>query len=196
LPAPLPSAPAAATSVKLELRLQRLPSGPERAKPDEQKLKRIVSGVSGGQPEPSGYAQAVTAWQGTGAAGCLHINFTNIDQDFLGHCGSRWTGSSKPQPQKQTNLKNKLVNISCRVQQVDPYEAEVDWFTRDLELHPLSSAPEPKRRFQPSKWEEKKCASVPCPGHSLNSCWQISLPSVSEAHADAELLTTVGTCRP
>lgn len=40
--------------------------------------------------------------------------------------------------------------------QVNPYEPEVDWFTRDVELHPLSSAPEPKRRFQPSKWEEKK----------------------------------------
>ena len=44
---------------------------------------------------------------------------------------------------------------------MDEHEAEVDWFTRDLELHPLSSAPEPKRRFQPSKWEEKKCAPVP-----------------------------------
>ncbi len=40
---------------------------------------------------------------------------------------------------------------------MNPYEPEVDWFTRDLELHPLSSAPEPKRRFLPSKWEEKKC---------------------------------------
>jgi ribosome biogenesis protein ERB1 len=45
--------------------------------------------------------------------------------------------------------------------QVNPYEPEVDWFTRDVELHPLSSMPEPKRRFQPSKWEEKKCVLVP-----------------------------------
>lgn len=40
--------------------------------------------------------------------------------------------------------------------EVDPHLPEDDWFTRDLQLHPLSSAPEPKRRFQPSKWEEKK----------------------------------------
>ena len=42
--------------------------------------------------------------------------------------------------------------------QVDPFEPEIDWFTRDKEIHPLSAAPEPKRRFMPSKWEEKKCA--------------------------------------
>jgi len=39
---------------------------------------------------------------------------------------------------------------------VNPYEPEADWFTRDVEIHPLHSAPEPKRRFMPSKWEEKK----------------------------------------
>ena len=40
--------------------------------------------------------------------------------------------------------------------EVNPYEPEVDWFTRDVEPMPLSAAPEPKRRFIPSKWEEKK----------------------------------------
>lgn len=40
--------------------------------------------------------------------------------------------------------------------EVDPFEPEVDWFTRDVEVMPLSGAPEPKRRFIPSKWEEKK----------------------------------------
>ena len=40
--------------------------------------------------------------------------------------------------------------------QVNPFEPEEDWFTKDEEIHPLSSAPEPKRRFMPSKWEEKK----------------------------------------
>ena len=40
--------------------------------------------------------------------------------------------------------------------EVNPYEPEVDWFTRDVEVMPLSAAPEPKRRFVPSKWEEKK----------------------------------------
>ena len=27
-------------------------------------------------------------------------------------------------------------------------------------LHPFSSAPEPKRRFQPSKWEAKKVVAL------------------------------------
>jgi len=41
--------------------------------------------------------------------------------------------------------------------QVNPYEPEVDWFTREPEIHSLHQGPEPKRRFMPSKWEEKKC---------------------------------------
>jgi len=40
---------------------------------------------------------------------------------------------------------------------VNPYEPEVDWFTREPEIHSLHQGPEPKRRFMPSKWEEKKC---------------------------------------
>ncbi|CAN8286378.1 unnamed protein product [Cochlearia groenlandica] len=38
----------------------------------------------------------------------------------------------------------------------DPYAPYVDWFKWDDSIHPLSSAPEPKRRFIPSKWEAKK----------------------------------------
>lgn len=36
---------------------------------------------------------------------------------------------------------------------MQPY---VDWFAWDGAKHPLSSAPEPKRRFIESKWENKK----------------------------------------
>ncbi|CAL9193902.1 ribosome biogenesis protein BOP1 homolog [Musa acuminata AAA Group] len=39
---------------------------------------------------------------------------------------------------------------------VDPYAPYVDWFVWDDKGHPLSNAPEPKRRFVPSKWEQKK----------------------------------------
>ncbi|CAL0320749.1 unnamed protein product [Lupinus luteus] len=38
----------------------------------------------------------------------------------------------------------------------DPYPDYVDWFKWDDAKHPLSNAPEPKRRFIPSKWEAKK----------------------------------------
>ncbi|KAK1260134.1 hypothetical protein QJS04_geneDACA002288 [Acorus gramineus] len=38
----------------------------------------------------------------------------------------------------------------------DPYAPYVDWFTWEDKKFPLSNAPEPKRRFIPSKWEHKK----------------------------------------
>ncbi|CAG8590881.1 13526_t:CDS:2, partial [Acaulospora colombiana] len=40
----------------------------------------------------------------------------------------------------------------------DPYEPTVEWFTGKgkEEIMPLSAAPEPKRRFVPSKWEKQK----------------------------------------
>ncbi|KAL5702799.1 Ribosome biogenesis protein 1 [Ranunculus cassubicifolius] len=40
--------------------------------------------------------------------------------------------------------------------EADPYAPYVDWFKWDDAKHPLSNAPEPKRRFTPSKWEDKK----------------------------------------
>lgn len=40
--------------------------------------------------------------------------------------------------------------------EVDPYAPYVDWFNWEDKGHPLSNAPEPKRRFIPSKWEYKK----------------------------------------
>ncbi|RLN03441.1 hypothetical protein C2845_PM13G11410 [Panicum miliaceum] len=43
---------------------------------------------------------------------------------------------------------------------VDPYPEYVDWFEYEDKGHPLSSAPEPKRRFVPSKWEQKKVVKL------------------------------------
>ena len=43
--------------------------------------------------------------------------------------------------------------------QVQPY---VDWFKWDDSKHPLSNAPEPKRRFIPSKSESKLVRHVKC----------------------------------
>lgn len=43
----------------------------------------------------------------------------------------------------------------------DPYEPTIEWFTGKgkEEVMPLSAAPEPKRRWVPSKWEKQKvCA--------------------------------------
>lgn len=43
---------------------------------------------------------------------------------------------------------------------VDPYPDYVDWFEYEDKGHPLSNAPEPKRRFVPSKWEQKKVVKL------------------------------------
>ncbi|KAJ4766660.1 hypothetical protein LUZ62_077035 [Rhynchospora pubera] len=44
--------------------------------------------------------------------------------------------------------------------EVNPYEDYVDWFEYEDKGHPLSNAPEPKRRFIPSKWEQKRVANL------------------------------------
>ena len=43
----------------------------------------------------------------------------------------------------------------------NPYEPLVEWFTGEgkQEVMPLSAAPEPKRRWVPSKWEKQKVRS-------------------------------------
>jgi ribosome biogenesis protein ERB1 len=43
---------------------------------------------------------------------------------------------------------------------IDPYEDLVDWYTNEEDRFPMQNAPEPKRRFMPSKWEEKKIVKL------------------------------------
>jgi ribosome biogenesis protein ERB1 len=52
----------------------------------------------------------------------------------------------------------------------DPYEPMTEWFTGKgkEELMPLSAAPEPKRRWVPSKWEKKKVCFSSYRGTPLN----------------------------
>ena len=38
---------------------------------------------------------------------------------------------------------------------IDPFEPEDDYYTRHRLVSPINAAPEPKRRFMPSKWEER-----------------------------------------
>ena len=40
--------------------------------------------------------------------------------------------------------------------QVDPFPEYNDYFSGDVQIHPVLNLPEPKRRFVRSKWEEKK----------------------------------------
>ncbi|KAI8872849.1 BOP1NT-domain-containing protein [Ramicandelaber brevisporus] len=65
--------------------------------------------------------------------------------------------------QKDIKLTDEELEIIRRLQgnafpdaTFDPYEPTVEWFTSKVEEMPLSSAPEPKRRFLPSKHEHQR----------------------------------------
>ncbi|KAL2473761.1 Transducin/WD40 repeat-like superfamily protein [Forsythia ovata] len=57
---------------------------------------------------------------------------------------------------EDTKLIRRLLEGKAPHADFDPYEPYVDFFAWDDSKHPLSNAPEPKRRFIPSKWESKK----------------------------------------
>ncbi|KAL2342256.1 hypothetical protein Fmac_010196 [Flemingia macrophylla] len=56
----------------------------------------------------------------------------------------------------EIKLVRRLLKNKAPHSDFDPYQDYVDWFKWDDAKHPLSNAPEPKRRFIPSKWEAKK----------------------------------------
>ncbi|BBN03750.1 ribosome biogenesis protein ERB1 [Marchantia polymorpha subsp. ruderalis] len=55
---------------------------------------------------------------------------------------------------------NKLREGRTPHEGVNPHEEYTDWFEWEDKGHPLSNAPEPKRRFIPSKWEAKKVVKL------------------------------------
>ncbi|CCF41287.1 eukaryotic ribosome biogenesis protein, partial [Colletotrichum higginsianum] len=78
-----------------------------------------------------------------------------------------WTGLTDPQTGKPLNLTQDELELLRRVQMnevpeegYDPYPEMVHWFTAHEEKMPLSAAPEPKRRFVPSKHEAKRIAKL------------------------------------
>lgn len=74
-----------------------------------------------------------------------------------------WTGLTDPQTGKPLNLSQDELELLRKLQMgeipsegYDPYPDTVEWFTSQVEEMPLSAAPEPKRRFLPSKHEQKR----------------------------------------
>ncbi|KAK7755308.1 Ribosome biogenesis protein erb1 [Diatrype stigma] len=74
-----------------------------------------------------------------------------------------WTGLTDPATGKPLNLSQDELELLRRVQMgevpeegYDPYPDTIEWFTSFQETMPLSAAPEPKRRFLPSKHEQKR----------------------------------------
>ncbi|KAI9738702.1 MAG: Ribosome biogenesis protein erb1 [Cirrosporium novae-zelandiae] len=78
-----------------------------------------------------------------------------------------WTGLTDPATGKPLQLSKEELEILRKIQMnevpeegYDPYPATVEWFTSKQEIIPLSAAPEPKRRFVPSKHEAKRVMKI------------------------------------
>ncbi|KAL9055313.1 MAG: hypothetical protein Q9162_003620 [Coniocarpon cinnabarinum] len=74
-----------------------------------------------------------------------------------------WTGLTDPTTGKPLELSAEELDVLRKVTRneapaegYDPYPATVEYFTSKTEQMPLSAAPEPKRRFIPSKHEHKR----------------------------------------
>ncbi|KIK65479.1 hypothetical protein GYMLUDRAFT_159016 [Collybiopsis luxurians FD-317 M1] len=70
--------------------------------------------------------------------------------------------ADKPLTAEELDLIRRLYTNEVPDANYDPYEPTVEWFTGKgkEEIMPLSAAPEPKRRFVPSKWEHKKVMKI------------------------------------
>lgn len=71
--------------------------------------------------------------------------------------------TDKPLTDEELDIIRRLYQNENPDANYDPYEPMVEWFTGKgkEEIMPLSAAPEPKRRFIPSKWEKQKvCLSI------------------------------------
>ncbi|PTB65650.1 BOP1NT-domain-containing protein [Trichoderma citrinoviride] len=78
-----------------------------------------------------------------------------------------WTGLTDPETGKPLNLSQEELELLKKLQlnevpsdDYDPYPDMIPYFTSIEEKMPLSAAPEPKRRFVPSKHEAKRIAKL------------------------------------
>ncbi|KAH7581482.1 Trp-Asp (WD) repeats profile [Nakaseomyces glabratus] len=78
-----------------------------------------------------------------------------------------WTGLLDKESGASLNISKEELELISKIQRneqtdesTNPYEPLIDWFTRHEEVMPLSAAPEPKRRFVPSKNEAKRIMKI------------------------------------
>jgi ribosome biogenesis protein ERB1 len=64
----------------------------------------------------------------------------------------------KPLTAEELDIIHRLQANEVSDANYDPYQPMTEWFTGKgkQEIMPLSAAPEPKRRWVPSKWEKEK----------------------------------------
>ncbi|KAK5098019.1 Ribosome biogenesis protein erb1 [Lithohypha guttulata] len=78
-----------------------------------------------------------------------------------------YTGLTDPNTGKPLQLSKDELELLRKIQTneateagYNPYEPTVEWFTSQVEIMPLNAAPEPKRRFVPSKHEQKRVMKI------------------------------------
>ncbi|MCJ1372271.1 Ribosome biogenesis protein erb1 [Loxospora ochrophaea] len=78
-----------------------------------------------------------------------------------------WTGLTDPATGKPLELSQQELEVLKKIQMdevpeegFDPYPPTIEYFTSKTETMPLSAAPEPKRRFIPSKHEAKRVMKI------------------------------------
>ena len=78
-----------------------------------------------------------------------------------------WTGLTDPATGKPLELSQEELEILKKITRneipeegYDPYPDMIEYFTSKTEIMPLSAAPEPKRRFVPSKHEAKRVMKI------------------------------------
>ncbi|KAH8926717.1 BOP1NT-domain-containing protein [Atractiella rhizophila] len=62
--------------------------------------------------------------------------------------------------EQELDVIRRLVKVENPDANYDPYEPTIEWFSSQVMPTPLNAAPEPKRRFAPSKWEHQKMMKI------------------------------------
>lgn len=70
------------------------------------------------------------------------------------------TGQALKVTPEELELIRKIQHNENTDESINPYEPTIEWFTSQTEVMPLSAAPEPKRRFMPSKHEAKRIMKI------------------------------------
>ncbi|KAG7661283.1 ERB1 [[Candida] subhashii] len=70
------------------------------------------------------------------------------------------TGTSLKLTDEELELIRKIQQQENTDENINPYEPLLEWFTKDVEVMPLTAVPEPKRRFVPSKHEAKRVMKI------------------------------------
>ncbi|KAK6093141.1 Ribosome biogenesis protein erb1 [Batrachochytrium dendrobatidis] len=82
------------------------------------------------------------------------------DKDFWRSVHDKMEGKDVKLTSEELGLLKKIHNHEFPDSQFDPYAPTIEWFTSKVEVMPLSAAPEPKRRFIPSKIEASKIMKI------------------------------------